>query len=187
MAALWSRYGRGEPIEIGAVRPELDDSRHKSFYDPMVKEVLTGGLLSGVMLQRCSHVAALVLAFAATAACSPLLRPIDEMASAAPPDYGVAVARHIRKVFTTLPPANTFEISAVRWLHAQGGWSWLACVRFQDRDHQRTYSVFIDGGAVIDARYSVRSDGCDAQAYSPFDPMSGTIGRAGTVEQSPIY
>jgi hypothetical protein len=139
------------------------------------------------MFQRCSYVAGLLLALATISGCSPLSLPIEEMASAAPPDYGKLVASHLRKAFTTLPPANTFEISDLRWVHTPTARSWLACIRFQDRNHQRTYSVFINGTGVIEARYAVRSDGCDAQAYSPFDPQSGAIGRPGIIEQSPIY
>jgi hypothetical protein len=75
----------------------------------------------------------------------------------------------------------------LRWVHALKGWSWLACVHFVDHGHLRTYALFIQNGAVADARYAVQSDACGAQTYTPFDIVSGTLGRPTSAEQPALY
>jgi hypothetical protein len=55
------------------------------------------------------------------------------------------------------------------------GWSWITCVRFQDRGHSRTYALFLQSGKVIEGRYAVETDACGAQAYAPFALMTGGL------------
>lgn len=103
------------------------------------------------------------------------------------PGYGALIAGYIKRTFKTLPPAGTFEISSLRWMHATSGWNWLACVRYQDRGVPRIYSIFISGNAVADARYAVVADDCASQTYSPFNLDTGAIGTTAVQEQNPIY
>ncbi len=82
-------------------------------------------------------------------------------------------------------PSDGLEISEPRWTQSNRGWSWLACVHFQDRGHRRTYAVFFNESDVIDGRYAVQSDGCNAQTYSPFDLGSG--GPRSLGDTGPLY
>ena len=80
---------------------------------------------------------------------------------------------------------ENFEISELRWVHGFKGWSWLACVHFTDRGHVRTYAVFIQNDAVVDGRYAVETDACGAQTYTPFDVVTGMVGRPTAPRQLP--
>jgi hypothetical protein len=60
-------------------------------------------------------------------------------------------------------------------------------VRFQDRGRYRTYTVFSKEGAVVDSRYSVRTDECEIQAYAPFDALSGGVRSMSFGGSGPIY
>jgi len=53
---------------------------------------------------------------------------------------------------------------------AVGAWAQrlelAACVHFVDHGHLRTYALFIQNNAVIDARYAVQVDSCGSQSYT---------------------
>jgi hypothetical protein len=72
-------------------------------------------------------------------------------------------------------------------VHSVGGWSWLTCVRFQDRGHRRTYAVFLREKGIIENRYAVQADGCDTASYVPFDLMTGAAKSPGTGALEPLY
>ena len=141
------------------------------------------GEWKGTSLQHAAH-AAVVLALLVLSGCSELALPSEEMpAAGADPSYVNIVAYYLKNVFKEQAYYDAFEISAFRWVHSLKGWSWLACVRFQDRGHPRLYSVFVRDGKVIDGRYAVQTDTCDTQTYVLFEAMR--TGRAGI--QSPLY
>ncbi len=120
--------------------------------------------------------------------CSEIGSPKEEMPAAGPdPGYYTLVADHLKTSFNDHASYNTFSISGFRWVHAVKGWTWLVCVRFQDRGHERTYAMFIKEGAVVDARYAVQADACDTQSYAPFDAMMGGARPAGAGAQPPLY
>ena len=128
--------------------------------------------------------AALLLALAVAPGCSELVLSMEEApASGADPRYSELVARHLDTVFKDRAFYDAFEISGLRWVHSLKGWTWLTCVRFQDRGHRRVYALFIKDGAVIDGRYAVQTDACDAQTYVPFDAMRP----ANAGFQQPLY
>ena len=128
--------------------------------------------------------AALLLALAVAPGCSDLALPMEEAAaSPADPRYGELVARHLKTAFKDRAAYDAFEISGLRWVHSLKGWTWLACVRFQDRGHQRAYALFIKDGTVIDGRYAVQTDACDSQTYAPFEAMMP----ANAGFQEPLY
>ena len=132
--------------------------------------------------------AALLLALALLPACSNVALPQQDMpATGIDPAYTKVVAGHIRSTFKAYAVYEAYEISGPRWVHAIRGWSWLACVRFQDKGRQRIYAVFIKDGAVVDSRYAVRTDDCELQAYAPFDPSSGAMHPMSIGTQQPIY
>ncbi len=60
-------------------------------------------------------------------------------------------------------------------------------MHFADQGHRRSYSVFIQHSAVIDARFAVETDACDSQTYIPFDVTSGVLGRPTAPEQPQLY
>jgi len=130
--------------------------------------------------------AALALAFVALSGCSELAQPSGVMPSGPEPPYVALVAQHLRSVLVDLASYDGFEISGLRWVHSIKGWSWLACVHFQDRGHRRSYAVFIQADAVLDARYAVETDACQSQAYTQFDLTSGVIGRPTPAVQPPL-
>jgi hypothetical protein len=93
--------------------------------------------------------------------------------------YRETVAAHLKKVFKNLSTYDSFEISDPRWVHSTTGWNWLTCVRFQDRGHLRTYALYLNGDKIVDDRFAVQTDNCEAQTYSPFDRM-GAGGAGGS-------
>ena len=101
--------------------------------------------------------------------------------------YDALVADHIKSSFKDYVSYDAFEISDYRWVHSVKGWSWLTCVRFQDKGQRLTYALFIKQKDIIENRYAVATDGCDAQTYSQFDLMGGTKspGNSGLLE--PLY
>jgi hypothetical protein len=132
--------------------------------------------------------AALLLAITFLPACSNIALPQEDApATGADPAYTKLVAGHIRATFKAYAAYEAYEISGQRWVHAIRGWSWLACVRFQDHGRPRIYAVFINNGAVVDSRYAVRTDDCDLQPYAPFDPSSGALHPMSIGTQQPIY
>ncbi len=122
-------------------------------------------------------IAALLICSAAVlAACSGLAASSEEAPAAGPdPAYPQLVANYLRSTFKDYPSYDSFEISYPRWVHAFQGWSWLTCVRFQDRGRSRTYALFLQSGKIIDGRYAVETDGCATQAFAPFGLMTGGL------------
>jgi hypothetical protein len=119
---------------------------------------------------------ALVLMFATLARCNTFAATNQAVPESGPdPSYRNVIATHLKTAFKDYPSYEAFEISAPRWVHAFQGWSWLVCVRFQDRGRRRSYALFLDGsgGKVIDARFAVQTDECGTQAYTVFEQMGG--------------
>lgn len=128
--------------------------------------------------------AGLLLTLLLLSACGDLALPNDEMPTAgADPSYFNVVAYYLKNTLKDQAYYDAFEISAFRWVHSLKGWSWLTCVRFQDRGHPRTYAVFVRDGKVVDGRYAVQTDACDTQTYVLFEAMR--TARPGI--QSPLY
>lgn len=131
--------------------------------------------------------AALPLALAVLPGCSDVALPREDMPGAeANTSYNGLVANYLRVTFKDRASYNAFEMSGSRWVHSVKGWNWLVCVRFQDHGHHRTYALFIKDNAVVDGRYAVQTDGCDAETYSPFD-LGGTMRPAGAGVREPLY
>jgi hypothetical protein len=131
--------------------------------------------------------AALLLALALPA-CSDLALPKEDMVTAgAQPAFNTVVADQLKILFKDRAAYQGFEISGYRWVHGLKGWSWLACVRFQEHNHPRTYALFVKDGAVIDSRYAVETDACDGETYAPFDPATGLLQPANVGLQQPLY
>ena len=131
---------------------------------------------------------ALVLMLVLVAGCSSLAEPQEGAATAAlNSDYRHMIAIHLKSIFAKSPPAGPAEISNPRWVLANKGWSWQVCVRFQDRDHQRTYTLFFKGSEFLDERYAVQTDACAAQNYSEFDLGSGAMRPGAVGDPGPLY
>lgn len=93
------------------------------------------------------------------------------------PAYATLAAKYFSSTMADRTSFENFEISGLRWVHALKGWSWLACVHFMDHGRLRTYALFIQNDDVIDGRYAVQSDSCGSQSYTPFDLVTGVLGR----------
>ena len=131
--------------------------------------------------------AALLLALAVPA-CSDLALPKEDVPGAGTqPALNTVVADQLKILFKDRAVYQAFEISGYRWVHGLKGWSWLACVRFQEHNHPRTYALFVKDGAVIDSRYAVETDACDGETYAPFDPATGLLQPANVGLQQPLY
>jgi len=138
--------------------------------------LIPGNRRSAAAFLRGAAVAALFICSAALAACSGLAASNEEVpVTSLDPAYPQIVADYLRSTFKDYPSYESFEISEPRWVHALVGWSWIACVRFQDRGHSRTYALFLQSGKVIEGRYAVETDACGAQAYAPFALMTGGL------------
>jgi hypothetical protein len=109
----------------------------------------------------------------ALAACSGLASSNEAAPEPLQADYQELIANYLKSAFKNRAAYDSYEISDPRWTHSNQGWSWLTCVRFQDRGRTRSYTLFLQSGKIVDGRYAVETDGCDAQAYSPFAPMNG--------------
>jgi hypothetical protein len=131
-------------------------------------------------VQRAVYAALLLAAIGwsgSLAGCSGIAAPNEEAAPLAP-DLGFrdVIATHLKGVLKNYSSYQPFEISDPRWVRTMKGWNWLTCVRFQDRGHLRTYAVFLgDNNKVVESRYAVLTDNCDAQTYYQFERMYGGL------------
>ena len=124
----------------------------------------------------------------ASPGCTQIAQPSE--AAAPPPEqpaYAALAAKYLAATMTDRAAFEGFEISGLRWVHGLKGWSWLACVHFVDHGHLRTYALFMQNDAVIDGRYAVQSDSCGSQSYTPFDIVTGVLGRPTAPQQPPLY
>jgi hypothetical protein len=131
--------------------------------------------------------AALVLLLLALPGCSELAQPSEAAPPSTPPPYVSLAASHLQSVLKDRASYDGFEISGLRWVDTIKGQSWLACVHFKDHGHLRTYAIFIQNNAVVDARYAVETDACEAQTYTQFDLVTGTLGRPTAPVQPALY
>ncbi len=133
--------------------------------------------------------AALVMSLVILPGCSELAQPSEAAPPAppAPPPYVSLAAKYLLSAFNDRGSYAGFEISSLRWVDSIKGWAWLACVHFQDHGHLRTYALFIQDDAVVDARYAVETDRCETQTYTQFDLVTGVLGRPTAPVQPPLY
>lgn len=120
--------------------------------------------------------------------CSELAQPTE--AAAPPPEqpaYVSLTAQYLRSTLKDRSTYDDFEISGLRWVDANKGWSWIACVHFRDHGILRSYVIFIQDNVVVDARYAVETDSCPAQNYTQFDLMTGILGRPTVPMQPALY
>jgi hypothetical protein len=129
--------------------------------------------------------AALLAASMLLAQCGVAL-PEDATLPPPPANYGALVAKSL-PAFKNLPNYSNFQISPLRWVHAETGWNWLTCLRYTDHGATRYYSFFVAGNSIVNDRYDVRTDQCPAQQYVPFDATTGTVGSPTPFTQQPIY
>jgi len=124
----------------------------------------------------------------ASSGCTQLAQPSEAATQPVEqPAYAAAAAKYFASTMADRAAFENFEISGLRWVHGLKGWSWLACVHFVDRGHLRTYALFLQNDAVIDARYAVRSDSCGSQSYTPFDVVTGVLGQPTAPRQPALY
>jgi len=129
--------------------------------------------------------AALLAAGAILAQCGVAL-PQEATQPVPPANYGALIVKAL-KAFKNLASYSNFQISPLRWVHAETGWNWLTCLRYDDHSATRFYSFFIAGDSIVNERYDVRTDQCTAQQYAPFDVTTGTVGSSTPLVQQPIY
>jgi hypothetical protein len=110
------------------------------------------------------------------AGCSGIAAPNELLPPTAPdPSFREVIANHLKAVLKNYSAYQPFEISDPRWIHTLKGWNWLTCVRFQDHGRVRTYAVFLSDNKVVDDRYAVLTDNCDAQTFYQFERMYGGL------------
>lgn len=126
---------------------------------------------STTCLQPAACRAAVLLAFNVLVGCSNLASPQDGAPDPSViPAYRTTIANFVRSTFKSI---EATEISDLSWVHATVGWSSLACVRFLENGHRRTYALFMRDNAIVNSRYAVKTDECDTKTYSPFDLATG--------------
>ena len=137
---------------------------------------------------RRALLALLALILLASPGCPQIAQPSEAAAPPAEqPAYASVAAKYFSSTMADRTSFENFEISGLRWVHGLKGWSWLACVHFVDHGHLRTYALFIENEAVIDGRYAVQSDSCGLQTYTPFDVVTGVLGRPTAPQQPALY
>ena len=115
-------------------------------------------------------------------------RPVDRTsASRRPTALCVANGAILQANMKDRAAYEGFEISPLRLVHSIAGWNWLACVRFHDQEHLRTYVLFIQNDTITDARFAVETDACAAQIYTQFEVVTGELGRAAAPGQPALY
>jgi hypothetical protein len=130
----------------------------------------------------------LALMLLASSGCTQLAQPSEAATPPAEqPAYAAVAAKYFASTMADRASFENFEISGLRWVHGLKGWSWLACVHFLDRGHLRTYALFLQNDAVVDARYAVQSDSCGSQSYTPFDAVTGVLGQPTAPRQPALY
>ena len=138
-------------------------------------------------LQNAAY-AALLFALAAATSCSSFTGSTADVPPSGPyPAYDGMVANRVKSSFKDYASYDAFEISDYRWVHSITGWSWLACVRFQDKGHRRTYALFLRAKDLIESRYAVQADGCDTASYVPFDLTTGAARPASSGALEPLH
>ncbi len=145
---------------------------------------LRGAQLS---LRRAILRAALVLTIVILPGCSELAQPSEAAPPAAPDAYVALVAKYLLSTLKDRTAYSGFAISPLRWVDSLKGWAWLACVHFQDHGHLRSYTLFIQDNAVVDARYAVETDACERQSYTQFDLVTGVLGQPTPPVQPALY
>ena len=137
---------------------------------------------------RHALLALLALMLLASPGCTQIAQPSEAATPPAEqPAYASVAAKYFSSTMADRTSFENFEISGLRWVHGLKGWSWLACVHFVDHGHLRTYALFIQNEAVIDGRYAVQADSCALQAYTPFDVVTGVLGRPTAPQQPALY
>ena len=133
---------------------------------------------AGLSLANASRRTPLALMLLALSGCVQIAQTSEAAAPPAEqPAYAALAAKYFSSTMADRASFENFEISGLRWVHALKGWSWLACVHFVDHGRLRTYALFIQNDDVIDGRYAVQSDSCGSQSYTPFDLVTGVLGR----------
>jgi hypothetical protein len=130
-----------------------------------------------VILRTAACAALLPLAAAAVlTSCSGLAAPDSQMPASGPDtDYQQVIANYLRATLKSYQSYESFEISEPRWVDSLRGWSWLTCVRFVDHGRSRLYATFLQSHKIVDGRFAVRTDNCDAQNYAPFGPLNSGL------------
>jgi hypothetical protein len=139
--------------------------------------VEAGSALMYAMIGTGSHVLrrpALMLTLVMLWGCSEYALPKeDQPAMGPPPSYRTLIANYIKLKMKNYASYDAVEVSDPLWGETIHGWTWLVCLRFRDHGHRRTYTFFIPEKAEAlndsDSRYSVMSDSCGTQVYSPLD------------------
>jgi hypothetical protein len=157
--------------------PAIDQGAH---------DLTSRGRQHGGANRRAMACAPLLLSVAILSGCSSLALPKQAMPTSEP-SYVSLTASYLKTTLKNYSSYDAFEISGLRWVDAMVGWSWLVCVRFRDRGHERSYALFIQGDAVVAGRYAVQADACGAQAYMPFDLMAGGKTQPGGIEPQALY
>lgn len=131
--------------------------------------------------------AALLLPFVLVA-CSGLALPEEGTPASGPnPSYRNVIAKYLEKSFEKINTYDSFEISEFRWVHSIKGWTWLACLHFQDHGHLRTYAFFLKANEIVDSRFAVETDGCATQSYTPLDLMPNAAKPKSSSVLEPLY
>jgi hypothetical protein len=137
---------------------------------------------------RAFCLAGLLMALLILPGCTNIAMSNEDMpAAGVDPAYTKLVATQLKGSFKDLASYDSFEISQPRWVQSTKGWSWLACVHFQDRGHRRTYAVFFTDGQIVDARYAVQTDACNALTYSPLDMTTAGLRPGAAGDPGPLY
>jgi hypothetical protein len=130
---------------------------------------------------------ALALTLVGLPACSELAQSGEATPPTTQPPFVSLAAEYLQSVLKDRAAYDDFEISGLRWVHSITGWNWLACVHFHDHGHLRSYALFIQDNAVTNSRYAVETDACEAQTYTPFDLVTGVLGRPTAPVQPALY
>lgn len=85
------------------------------------------------------------------------------------PDYRAIVARSIGSIVGDPTKLGMFEISSARRSDSFKGPAWLVCLKTTASEQSKYHAAFIQNEKVVDSRFAVTMDQCEAQPYTGFD------------------
>jgi hypothetical protein len=85
------------------------------------------------------------------------------------PDYRAIVAAGIGAIVGDPNKVGATEISGARRTEAFKGPAWLVCLKSSAYQQPKYHAAFIQNDKLIDSRFAVTIDQCEAQSYTPFD------------------
>ena len=85
------------------------------------------------------------------------------------PNYRAIVAASIGSIVGNPNTVDGFEISGARRSDSFKGAAWLVCLKSNIYQQPKYHTAFIQNDKLVDSRFAVTIDQCEAQSYTSFE------------------